>query len=68
MASFKRRGLPQSAKITVKAKGPLIEVRLNDIIILKSRDTTFSSGYIGLRVYGDPVKPSDTTFSNLIFY
>ena len=65
---FKRRGLAQSAKLAVTAKGSQIEVRLNDVIVLKARDTTFASGYIGLRVYGDPTKPADSTFSNLMFY
>ena len=67
LAIFKRRGLAQSAKITVSAKGSRIEVRLNDVLILTTNDATFASGYIGLRVYGDPIKPSDATFSNLTF-
>jgi RNA polymerase sigma factor (sigma-70 family) len=65
---FKRRGLPQSAKFTVIAKGSRIEIRLNDITILKTNDATFSSGFVGLRVYGDPTVPCDGTFSNLTVY
>ncbi len=68
LASFKRRGLAvpgQSAKITAIAKGSLIEVRLNDVTVLSVKDTSFSSGYIGLRICGDPTKPCDATFSNL---
>jgi RNA polymerase sigma factor (sigma-70 family) len=67
---FKRGGLAlpgHSAKITVTAKGPWIEVFLNEDSILKVKDRTYASGYIGLRVYGDPIKPSDATFSNLTF-
>jgi hypothetical protein len=65
LASFKRKGLPQSAKISVSAKGPAIEVRLNDAVILNVIDNTFKSGYIGLRVCGDSIKPSDATFAQL---
>jgi RNA polymerase sigma factor (sigma-70 family) len=65
LAMYKRQGLPQSAKITVKARGPQIEVFLNDASIIKVRDTTFASGLIGLRVIGDTVKPCDGMFSNL---
>jgi hypothetical protein len=68
LATFTRRGLPQSAKLTVIAKGPRIEVRWNDITVLKTNDSTFASGFIGVRVYGDPGKPSSATFSNLTFY
>jgi RNA polymerase sigma factor (sigma-70 family) len=69
LATFKRRGLAvpgQSAKITVRAKGPQIEVRMNDVPVLNVRDTAFTSGFVGLRVYGDTVKPCDATFSNLV--
>jgi len=68
VATFTRRGLPQSAKLTVVAKGPRIEVRWNDITVLKTNDSTFASGFIGVRVFGDPGKPSAATFSNLTFY
>lgn len=65
---FKRQGLPQSAKITVTATGSRFEVRFNDVPIIRTNDTTFASGFIGVRVYGDPIKPCDGTFSNLTFY
>jgi RNA polymerase sigma factor (sigma-70 family) len=68
VATFTRRGLPQSAKLTVVAKGPRIEVRWNDITVLKTNDPTFASGFIGVRVCGDTGKPSDATFSNLTYY
>jgi RNA polymerase sigma factor (sigma-70 family) len=68
VATFTRRGLPQSAKLTILARGPRIEVRLNDITVLKTNDSTFPSGFIGARVYGDPGKPDDATFSNVTFH
>ncbi|HTV43362.1 MAG TPA: sigma-70 family RNA polymerase sigma factor [Candidatus Sulfotelmatobacter sp.] len=60
--------LGQSAKITIVAKGPLIQVRLNDVTVLHAKDGTFSSGFIGLRMYGEPLSPCDSAFSNLTFY
>ncbi len=68
VATFARRGLPQSGKLTVVAKGPRIEVRWNDITVIKTNDSTFASGFIGVRVFGDLGKPSDATFSKLTFY
>jgi len=68
VATFTRRGLRQSAKLTVVAREPRIEVRWNDITVLKTNDSTFASGFVGVRVYGDPGKPSGATFSNLTFY
>ncbi len=68
LAAVNRRGLSAPGhfeRLTVIAKGPQLEVRLNDISIMKITDPTFKSGYIGLRVYGDPKYPSDGVFSNL---
>jgi hypothetical protein len=65
LATFKRQGLPQSAKITVVAKGPRIEVRMNDVSILNVPDATFDSGFAGLRICGDSIKPCDATFAKL---
>ena len=62
---FKRRKLPHFAKITARAHGPWLEVRLDDIPVIRTNDAAFASGFIGLRVYGDPVTPCDNTFSNL---
>ncbi len=58
----------QSAKITAIAKGSLIEVRLNDVTVLSVKDTSFSSGYVGLRICGDTNKPCDATFANLTIH
>lgn len=56
-----------SAKITVTADGPLIEVRLNGTRVLRVTDSTFITGLIGLRIYGDPDFPCDATFSKVTF-
>jgi RNA polymerase sigma factor (sigma-70 family) len=71
LASYHGRGISEagpSAKITVTAKGPWIEVRLNGVTVLRTKDATFSSGFIGLRICGDPNKPCAATFSNLTFH
>jgi RNA polymerase sigma factor (sigma-70 family) len=71
IASYRGRvlsSLGQSAKIKVSAQGPWIEVRLNDLTILRVKDTTFASGYIGLRIFGDSSSPCDATYSNLTFH
>jgi len=57
----------QSAKITVSAEGPLIEVRLNGARVVRVVDSTFAAGLIGLRIYGDPDYPCDATYSDLRF-
>ena len=65
---FKRRKLSapgQLEKFTFTAKGTHLEVSLNDIPILKTNDTTFIAGFIGLRVYGWGDFPCDGVFSNL---
>ena len=62
LAGFNRRGLSQAGqfeKLTVIAKGKSIEVRLNDTAIIKTNDAAFASGFIGLRIYGDPKYPCD---------
>jgi len=60
--------LGQSAKIEVSAKGPWILVRLNGVIVLRCKDTTYSAGFIGLRIFGDGDYPCDATFSNVVYY
>jgi hypothetical protein len=57
----------QSVKIEVAARGPLIEVRLNDVTVLQAEDTTFATGRIGLRIFGDQDYPCDATFSDVTF-
>ena len=70
IASYRGRvlsSLGQSAKIGVSTRGPWIEVRLNDVTVLRVKDATFASGFIGLRIFGDPNAPCDATYSNLTF-
>ena len=57
----------QSAKIAVAARGPLIEVRLNDVRVLRVMDSTFTTGLIGLRIFGDTDYPCDATFLKVTF-
>jgi hypothetical protein len=60
--------LGESAKVAVIAKGPRIEVRLIDVTVMRVTDKTFATGFIGLRVCGDPGSPCDSTFSRVTFY
>lgn len=57
----------KSAKITVVAQGPLIEVRVNGTRVLRVTDSTFITGLIGFRIYGSPDWPCDATFSTVTF-
>jgi hypothetical protein len=68
LAIFKRRGMSgpgQVEKFTFSAIGSHLEVRLNDLPVISTNDAAFASGFIGLRVYGDPKYPCDACFSNL---
>lgn len=65
LALTKIPGLASPGKLTFAAQGPRLEVRLNDAPVMNVTDTNFSSGFIGLRVYGDITMPCDGTFSNL---
>jgi hypothetical protein len=56
-----------SAKISVKARGPEIEICLQDVRVLRVKDTTFRAGLIGLRIFGDPDSPCDATFARVTF-
>lgn len=57
----------RSAKMKVVAKGSSIQVFLNGANVLRLHDTTFTNGYLGLRVYGWGDSPCDATFSDLSF-
>ena len=57
----------KSAKIKVVAKGSLIQVFLNGANVLRAHDTTFTTGYIGFRVYGWGDSPCDATFFHVNF-
>jgi len=60
--------LGQTAKIAVTARGPWMKVYLNDVEILRRKDTNYAAGFIGLRIFGDPESPCDATFSRLTFH
>jgi hypothetical protein len=57
-----------SAKITVTARGSVMEVHLNNVRVLRVMDASFDTGLIGLRIYGDPDYPCDATFANVSFH
>ncbi len=59
----KLSAIGQTAKLKVIARGPSIEVQINGEKILHVSDSTFSSGRIALRIYGEPNFPCDTTYS-----
>ena len=70
LASYRGRFLSKtgrSAKITVTADGPILEVRLNGARVLRVIDSTFITGLIGFRIYGSPDWPCDATFSKVSF-
>ena len=57
-----------SAKITVVARGSLIEVFLNGTKVIQAEDATFATGRIGLRISGfSSSYPCDATFSHVKF-
>jgi hypothetical protein len=60
--------LGRSAKITVVATGPWMEVRLNDAKVFCVKDAEFASGFLGLRIYGWGDFPCDATYDKLTFY
>jgi Domain of Unknown Function (DUF1080) len=57
----------QTAKIKVVANGPLIEVWVNGTKLLHASDSTFATGNIGIRVFGNAKYPGDATFSKVTF-
>ena len=71
LASYRGRmlsSLGQSAKIAVTARGPLIEIRLKDVRVLRVKDTSYAAGLIGLRIFGDPEYPCDASFASVTFH
>ncbi len=71
LASYRGRVLStlgQSAKIAVTARGSVIEVSLNKVRVLRFMDSTFATGLIGLRIFGDPDSPCDATFASVTFH
>jgi hypothetical protein len=70
LASYhgKLSSMSQTVRIAVTARGSMIEVRLNDVRVLRAMDTTFATGLIGLRIFGDPEYPCDATFASVTFH
>lgn len=71
LATYNKRKLStlgQTAKIKVIARGPAIQVLLNGTKILETNDSTYATGRIGLRIFGDPNYPCDATFSGIAFH
>jgi RNA polymerase sigma factor (sigma-70 family) len=59
--------LGYAAEISVTAKGPWMEVRLNGVTVVQAKDSTFAEGRIGLRIFGDADYPCDAVFSRVTF-
>ncbi len=59
--------LGHTAKIATVAKGTWIEVLLNDVSIIRVQDTTYTSGFIGIRMFGRGPQSCDATYSFLRF-
>ena len=57
--------ITSTAKLAVSAKGPWFEVLVNDVTVLRIKDTDFSSGLVGLRICGDEKYPCDAAFSDV---
>jgi hypothetical protein len=71
IANYNKRNMysiGQTARLKVIARGPLIEVFVNGAKILHVSDTTFRSGHIGLRMYGDSNYPCNSTYSRISFH
>lgn len=70
LASYNRRmsAFGQTAKLKVVAHGPSIQVQVNGTRVLRVNDSTFASGRIGLRLFGDSTYPCDATYSRVTFH
>jgi hypothetical protein len=60
--------LGQTAKIEVIARGPNLQVLLNETKIMQTSDSAYATGFIGLRIYGGEDYPCDATFSSIAFH
>ncbi|MFN7138358.1 MAG: family 16 glycoside hydrolase [Limisphaerales bacterium] len=70
LASYRGRGMAgsgHSAKIDITANGPWIEVRLNGVTVIRTKDMTYSKGFIGLRIFGRGNHPCNASYSHLNF-
>jgi serine/threonine protein kinase len=57
--------LGEQAQLSIEAEGSRIIVMINQKIGIQLNDSTFSSGYAGLRIFGDNRLPCDATFQNI---
>jgi RNA polymerase sigma factor (sigma-70 family) len=60
-----RSAMDRTVKITVIARGSLIEVSLSGVPVLRVVDTTFSTGFVGFRITGDKNWPCDASYSKV---
>lgn len=70
LASYHGRlmsSMDRTAKIAITARGPLLEVRLSGTRVLRVIDSTFPSGLIGFRIFGEGNWPCDATYSKVTF-
>jgi hypothetical protein len=65
---LKLLGTRQSAKIKVVARDSLIEIFVNGVKVIQTNDSTFATGFIGFRIYGQADAPCDATFSKVTFH
>lgn len=65
---LKLLGTRLSAKIKVVARGSLIEIFVNGVKVIQTNDSTFATGSIGFRIYGQADAPCDATFSKVTFH
>jgi len=54
------------AQLSVTVIDSKISVSLNGQQVIEVIDTTFPSGSVGLRIYGDPARPCDAAFTNVV--
>ena len=57
--------LGEQAQLSVSVKGSKIIVIFNGAKVIQANDSTFTSGYVGLRIYGDSGLPCDATFQDI---
>lgn len=57
-----------TAHMVVEAIGNQITVSIDGDQLISFNDTTFSSGKVGLRAYGDTTFPCDATWTNIEFH
>jgi len=57
--------LGEQAQLSVSVKGSKIIVIFNGAKVIQANDSTFTSGYVGLRINGDSGLPCDATFQDI---